>query len=417
MSLDLTVIGNLGNIEGPASDGVLIGEITPANPTKVLLKSLTTLGLCYTDDGGTYVDETVAFANATADDVEILPATPAAQDACYFGHATHTFDEIIIVQTTQGVGTWTIVWEYWNGSAWTAVTGLTDGTTGFTSAVATVSVTFTEPTDWEKCQIDNVNAYWVRGRVSVYSAVTTAPEAGQGWVVPVNPFWTDDTTDFTDVGAGDVELLPLKPTEGDGLYIGYSGKFCKIKITTSQAATGTHVLTLKYWDGSAWSAVDTVEDDSVAYSEAAGTYYIHFTPPTDWVANTAANGPDGNTGYFVAMELTDLTDVTQQPLGTQGWILPIKKPGVNGVRAGIAGTHLNVSMMAGTISGTTANSTFLIVNATQGTYAEIVWTKAEAMEIETATLAFQQNDQILIVQITEDGTTEFADATFNINFS
>ena len=416
MSLELTVPGNLGNIEGPASDGVLIGQISPANPTKVLLKSLTTLGFCYTDDGGTYVDESATFANATASDVEILPATPAQEDACYFGHATQTFDEIVIVQTVQGVGTWTIAWEYWNGSAWTAVAGLTDGTTGFTSAVGVVSVTFTEPTDWEKCQVDNLNAYWVRGRVSVYSAVTTAPEAGQGWIVPVDPFWTDDTADFTNAGAGDVELLPLKPTEGDGLYIGYSEPFCKIKITTSQAATGTHVLTLKYWDGSAWSAVDTVEDDSVAYSATAGTHYIHFTPPTDWIPNTAANGPNGNAGYFVAMELTDLTSVTQQPLGTRGWVLPIKT-GATGLRAGVAGTHLSVSMMAGTISGTTANSTFLVVNATQGTCAEIVWTKADALVVATATLAFQRSDQILLVQITEDGSTEFADATFSIDFS
>ncbi len=44
--LPIVVPGNLGNIAGPASDGVLIGKLTAANPTKVLLKAQAAAGLC-----------------------------------------------------------------------------------------------------------------------------------------------------------------------------------------------------------------------------------------------------------------------------------------------------------------------------------------------------------------------------------
>ena len=415
MSLTFSVPGNLGIDAGPASDGVLIGQVAPADPTKVLLKSQVAAALAYTDDGGLYVDETTPFGEATADDVEVLPATPAVDDAFYVGEATNKFAQIEINETTQGAGTWTIVWEYWNGTAWTALAGVTDGTTGFTAATGWVSVTFTEPTDWETCLVDGVNAYWVRARVSAYTSVTTAPQVGQGYVVnSAASTWTDDTTDFTDAGAGDVDLLPAYPLVGDGIYIGYTEKFFKLKVTTSQARTGTATLALKYWNGTAWATVTTVTDVSVGWSATAGTLFVHFTPPADWVANTAANGPNGEAGFFVAMELTAKTSVTQQPLATQGWVYPVST-GATGIPATTAGSSIVVTMMAQTASGSAANSTFLVVNCSTGVTAEVVWTKADALVKSTVAFAVARGNEIAIVQTTEDGTTEFADANFEVS--
>jgi len=74
------------------------------------------------------------------------------------------------------VGTWTITWEYYNGSAWTALAGVTDNTTGFTAAVGTRDVIFTIPTDWATTTVAAIaDKYWIRGRVSAYTAVTTQP--------------------------------------------------------------------------------------------------------------------------------------------------------------------------------------------------------------------------------------------------
>jgi len=407
--------GNLGNIAGLGGDGVLVGQIALANPSAVYMQTTKDSGLCVTDDGGLYVDESATWAEATGDDVEVLPATPAAEDAAYFGHATATFAKISANITTAAVDlVATIAWEYWNGTAWTALTGLTDGTTGWTATTGFKDVTFTEPTDWAKCTVDGINAYWIRSRVSAFTSITTAPQVGQGYITPTGGVYVDDTTDFTDAGADDVDGLPIVPTVGDGLVIGYGEKFCKIKVTTGQARTGTATLALKYWDGSAWTAVTTVDDDSVGYSATAGTHWIHFTPPSDWVPTTAANGPGGTVGYFVKMELTALTSVTQQPLITQGWVCPLKT-GAEGVPVKEKGTITRVDMQAGTLSGSTADSKFILVNTTTQTVAEFTWTKADAKDSAVVSLAFNINEELMIVQIIEDGTTEFADATFIVS--
>src|SRR3990172_12503028 len=96
MSTTLTfpVAGTLGNIEGGAADGVLAGQLPATSPSKFLLKSLYVAGRCYTDDGGLYVNETTPFGEATADDVEVLPAVPANDDAVYVGHATVKFGQV-----------------------------------------------------------------------------------------------------------------------------------------------------------------------------------------------------------------------------------------------------------------------------------------------------------------------------------
>lgn len=414
--LSACVPGNLGTAAGSGSDGVLVGALTPTNPTKALLRSLAQPPLCYLDDGGLYTLRDTEIQEATGDDVAALPATPAVDDATYLGHATLTFARVDVNITTQGAGTWTVTWEYWDGSAWTALSGVTDGTTGFTAATGWKSVTFTLPEDWAKCTVDGVNAYWVRGRVSAYTSVTTQPLLGQGYVIvtTADATWTDDTTDFTDAGAGDVALLPAYPMVGDGIFLTYTEKFCKVKVTTSQARTGTATLTWKYWNGTAWSSLTVVNDDSVGWSATAGTLLVHFEPPSDWVACTAGNGPNGQTGFAVCCELTAMTDVTQQPLATQGWVLPLVT-GATGMRASNSGTIVAASFNGLTVSGSTADSLFLVVNVTTGATAKGTWTKAIACDVDTISLAVSAGHQLAIVQIQEDATTEFADANFSLS--
>lgn len=403
--------GNLGNVAGAESDGVLIGAISATDPAKVLTKSKVNRGLAFQEDGNAYTDFTTELNEATADDVDLLPAVPAVEDAFYIGHATGKFAKAELNLTTQGSGTWTITWEYWNGAAWTALSGVTDGTSGFTAATGWKAVTFTEPTDWAQNTVDGVLGYWIRGRVSAYTSVTTQPLAGQGRITNSSHVWVDDTTDATDAGAGDVELMPLHPTVGDGVYFGYGEQFCKLKLTTSQARAGTATISLKYWNGSAWTLVPAaeVEDDSAGYSGSPGTHFVHFVPPDDWVANDAANGPNGQTGFFVVMEITALTDMTTQPLLTRSWCLPLKT-GASGAQIMTAATKFTVSMAALTKSATNADSVFLLVNCTRGTSQPFTWTKGLAIHTAEVAIKAYLKDQLAIVQVTEDGTTEFADA-------
>jgi hypothetical protein len=135
----------------------------------------------YDDSITTFVDMTTEFNNATAANLIPFPATEAIEDyfAIGFGQpvARFVFDN---AGGTQGVGG-VVAWEYYDGTAWVAVAGLSDGTSGFTTAVADGQVvTFTVPTDWEKVTLNAVEAYYLRARITtVYS---TNPIYDQGFL-------------------------------------------------------------------------------------------------------------------------------------------------------------------------------------------------------------------------------------------
>lgn len=126
---------------------------------------------------GSYTDETAAAQNVTANDMTLLPAVPAQNDAYYFGH-DKVFDVMTLNIGTPGVGVWTITWEYWNG-AWIALSGVVDGTNNFTVAAGSHDVTFTRPGDWATTAVNTVTKYWIRARVSAYTSVITQPKGTQ----------------------------------------------------------------------------------------------------------------------------------------------------------------------------------------------------------------------------------------------
>ena len=148
-------------------------------------------------------------------------------------------------------------------------------------------------------------------------------------------------------------------------------------MTTSTAGVGTYTIVPKYWNGSAWTAFTVSEDDTAGWTTTAGTLYVHFQPPSDWVPTTAANGPNGLVGYAVKMDLTAYTSMSTQPLATQGWVLPIKT-GASGLDAPVNAGTVKIDLNAGTKSGTNADSKFLLINATKGTFVAFTWTKAVA---------------------------------------
>lgn len=135
------------------------------------------------DDGGTLTWEAVEANEATTDDMTLLPATPAVNDAYYFGYR-YQFNGLTLKYSTAGVGTWTITWEYYNGSSWASLSGVTDGTTGFTAAAGTKDVTWTRPDDWTAVAKGGLTVYWVRARVSAYTSVSTQPTGDQAWIHP-----------------------------------------------------------------------------------------------------------------------------------------------------------------------------------------------------------------------------------------
>ena len=146
-----------------------------------LAKLAEDLDFFYTDDAGTLVDDTIDINDAGANDVQPFPATQADEDAIYFGQR-YPFTSVRVVVGTAGTDlAWTEAWEYYNGSAWVTLTGLSaSALTVFTDAAGNVDVSWNITADWAKTTVGGHNLYWVRMRQN----------GSPGTQATVDPLWT-----------------------------------------------------------------------------------------------------------------------------------------------------------------------------------------------------------------------------------
>lgn len=122
----------------------------------------------------TFVEYTDECNSAATADVLPFPATEAVNDYFCVGHDSKFSGLSVDVGTAGAGGTPAVTWEYWSGSAWTALSGVTDNTSAFTSAGVN-TVVWTVPTDWAATSLnDERDLFYVRARLtSVYT--TTNP--------------------------------------------------------------------------------------------------------------------------------------------------------------------------------------------------------------------------------------------------
>ena len=128
-------------------------------------------------DAIVYTFEIDEANDSTTDDMTLLPASPQIGDAYYFGSRSK-FNTIAINISTPGAGN-TIVWEYWNGSIWTALSGVSDGTVNY-SVGGIGKITFTVPGAWAKTTVSTWVAdplYYVRGRCTTAAATALGQQA------------------------------------------------------------------------------------------------------------------------------------------------------------------------------------------------------------------------------------------------
>lgn len=122
------------------------------------------------------VDETTAANNSSSNDI-IFPT--ADTEVVEFG--LHNPATILIVDTsTVTDATWTITWEYYNGSSWSAFANVIDGTKGFTSP-GIRKVSWDMPSSWPNSTLHSIESYWVRARVSAFTSSTVDPLGRQIW--------------------------------------------------------------------------------------------------------------------------------------------------------------------------------------------------------------------------------------------
>lgn len=137
-------------------------------------------------DSPTYTDQLTAAQNATANDMTLLPAVPAVNDAYYFGFSS-PFHRVWLNIGTNGAGNWTTTEEYWNGAAWAPCVIVTDKISSFIGGVGMQYLEQTPQLDWAVNAVNGVTLYWIRFRVSAFVSVTTAPKGTQAWVEILHP--------------------------------------------------------------------------------------------------------------------------------------------------------------------------------------------------------------------------------------
>jgi hypothetical protein len=107
-------------------------------------------------------------------------STIGANHAIYYGCESTPFSAIFhyIQQIKIASGDASAV-EYWNGSAWTAVVGLTLGGNASFGVAGITSLSWSIPaqTGWAKTTINGVSAYWVRNRITA-GTWTQIPQQG-----------------------------------------------------------------------------------------------------------------------------------------------------------------------------------------------------------------------------------------------
>jgi hypothetical protein len=131
-------------------------------------------------------DETVDCNDAGTDDIT-LPATTAQ---VFEFAADNQFRHLWINTSTATDADWTVTWQYWNGSAYTAFSGVTDGTNGFTTAgLNRVSWSFPTAGLWPQSTLHAVAGYWVRAEVTAFTSITVAPLGQQAWY-ETGRWWT-----------------------------------------------------------------------------------------------------------------------------------------------------------------------------------------------------------------------------------
>ena len=147
------------------------------------------VGIREDDSASSFKDYTSKLNSDTVNDVIFFPAGAGVDDAFYFG-ADKKFAQIILDIGTPGAGTYTLSWEYWDGTAWTALAGISDGTTDFKAAAGENIVSYTLPTDWGRTDIYiGIHLYFIRAKRDG-GTVTTNPLGTKALpLTPVGEAW------------------------------------------------------------------------------------------------------------------------------------------------------------------------------------------------------------------------------------
>jgi len=329
--------------------------------------------------------------------VKVVTKIAGANDLTVDGASSDTINAGTAAYKVEG----TVIFIGLASAKWMAIEGASTGK----------SNSFTIPLPFTLGNRSGPNSDGVQVGVLTHTAFTDVTQEENSGAV-----FTDETADAGDAGADDV-AMPDPFDTSDALYMGYTSKFCAaiIQIGTAGAGDAAAAETLwEYYNGSAWVTLETgfeLLDSTTALEAGTSTYVVSFVPPSAW-ATVAVDG--GTACYFIRFRATaDDVFNTTQPTITQMWCVPLDVG--QGLVVPYAGTITAVDLIASTASATNDDTELLLVNVTQGTFAQLTWTGADTMDrVASLTLAVAEDDQLALVVTAEDGTTEFANGSLEL---
>ena len=251
---------------------------------------------------GSYTNYTVEISNSLTSDyatissltLYIAATRPISSMKFYIGTANTTANTATV--------------KYWNGSAWTAVTGFSDGTSsGGKSLAQTGIMSFDTTESIAKAKVEFSSlAYWYQITLSAIYASTTVYQITLGSPVEtLKDIWNgilNDSSQFFNYNAGWQDLtnnvkfndyidsatqtyVDISNFATTGiLAVGFTSQQTGllVKIAPAYGNTNASVLTIKYWNGTAFTAV-TITDNTISTAGATlgKTGYILWQAPAD----------------------------------------------------------------------------------------------------------------------------------------
>lgn len=124
--------------------------------------------------------------------------------------------------------------------------------------------------------------------------------------------YTDQTTEANNATANDMDIWTTEV--GDAYYFGSDGPFTILKANVGTAGSWTGTYVYEYWDGTNWTSVTNLNDDTTGFT-VAGNNNISWDAIENWQQNTV----DGKTAYWVRFYVDAWTAKVTDAKGTQVW--------------------------------------------------------------------------------------------------
>ena len=128
---------------------------------------------------------------------------------------------------------------------------------------------------------------------------------------------TNETTAAQNSTANDMHLLPEMPAVDDAYYFGHARKFDVMWLDIGTQGDGIWEIAWEYWNGTTWTALPDVVDNTNGLTAIAGLHDVSFTRPGDWATRDVGEVAGL---YWIRARVSSYTSITTQPLGNQAWV-------------------------------------------------------------------------------------------------